>query len=77
MKPQNKHLVAINTIFTIHEKKYKVVSVGKGRKNTTKRGWFIRPLAGGRDFFKEAYELDKILRKHKAENNHLLYDINL
>jgi hypothetical protein len=75
MKPINKHLVSINTIFTIHEKKYKVITIGKLRG--TKRGWFIRPLSGGRDFFKDAYELDKILRKHKAENQHLLYDVNL
>jgi hypothetical protein len=34
-------------------------------------------MAGGRDFLKEAVELDKILRKHKQENQHLLFEVNL
>lgn len=70
-KVENKHLVAIGTIFTIHEKKYKVITMGKIKDKG--RGWFIKPLAGGVTFFKEATELDRVLRKHKSENNHLLY----
>ena len=76
MNPQNKHLVAINTIFTIHEKKYKVLREYDWKQGQVYR-WVIRPMYGGKDFLKKAWELDKILRKHKAENNHLLYDVNL
>lgn len=71
MKKENKHLVAWDTIFTIHKKRYKVVgSINKAGKIIK---WLIRPLYGGNDFVKESNELDKILRKHKDENKHLLY----
>jgi hypothetical protein len=67
----NKHLVAWDTIFTIHEKRFKVVgSINRAGKLFK---WVIRPLYGGKDFVKEANELDKILRKHKKQNDHLLY----
>jgi len=76
MKPINKHLVSINTIFTIHEKKYKVLKEYDWKQGQV-NSWIIQRMAGGKNFLKNAYELDKILRKHKAENQHLLYDINL
>jgi hypothetical protein len=71
----NKHLVAWNTVFKIHENKYKVVGTVIKDKKIIK--WLIRPLAGGKDFYKEVGELDRTLRKHKQENNHLLYDATL
>ena len=76
MRPQNKRLVSINTIFTIHEKKYKVLKDYDWKAGQVHR-WVIRPMAGGRDFLKEAVELDKTLRKHKQENQHLLFDATL
>lgn len=76
MRPQNKRLVSINTIFTIHEKKYKVLKDYDWKAGQVHR-WVIRPLSGGNDFLKDAIELDKILRKHKFENPTILYDVNL
>ena len=68
----NKHIVAINFMFTIHEKKYKVLKAYNWSQGQVKT-WVIQPMAGGRNFIKDAWELDKILRKHKNENENLMY----
>jgi len=71
MRNEKQHIAVWDTVFKIHENKYKIVgSVMKGGKIAK---WLIRPLAGGRYFYKEANELDRTLRKHKQENQHLLF----
>lgn len=70
-KVQNKHLVAIGMTFTIHGKKYKILKEYDWKEGQVHR-WIIKQMAGGKNFLKEANELDKILRQCKAENEHIL-----
>ena len=76
MKPQNKHLAAIGLIFTIHKDKYKILKAYDWKAGQVHR-WVIQPMKGGRNFLKEANELDKVLRRHKEENQHIFYDATM